>query len=281
MTSEFLAEGFSKVDQVDDPDRYSECLRVAYGRPFVLQYKARSFELLQLTHGQRVLDIGCGSGDDVAVMAQMVMPEGSAVGVDSSTHFIQEAIQCHSGKELPVEFHIANAEKLFFDDMSFDRCRIDRVLQYISDSQAAIQEIARVLKPDGLALAYDNDWQTFTINASNIEFSQAAARIWTESFPNPRVGSHLEKLFEQAGFCEIQVIPFTSTTDSFALADSLYNLRQLSERLVKNGNYDQSTANEWLADLVKKTGTEATLTTLTAFMVVGKRPKSHSPTQAL
>lgn len=60
--------GFNRVDQADAPQSYMECLDAQHATNFTRQYKRRTIELLTLQPGQQVLDIGCGTGEEVRVM---------------------------------------------------------------------------------------------------------------------------------------------------------------------------------------------------------------------
>jgi ubiquinone/menaquinone biosynthesis C-methylase UbiE len=54
-------------------------------------YKRRTLELLAADTGQRVLDVGCGVGEEVRVLARLVGSSGQAVGVDASASLVAEA----------------------------------------------------------------------------------------------------------------------------------------------------------------------------------------------
>ncbi len=87
----------------------------------------------QLRPGERILDVGCGCGDDLRRLAPLVAPNGCAVGVDSSQSMIDEARQRSTGCELPPQFELGDAAHLRWRSDYFDACRADRVFQHLPE----------------------------------------------------------------------------------------------------------------------------------------------------
>ena len=109
--------------------------------------------MLRLEPGVRVLDIGCGTGDDVREMAGFVGTGGQAVGIDPSRALIAESMRRAEGSTLPVEFRLGEVCKLDFPDAAFDRIRTDRVLIFVPEIEVALKEMLRVLRPGGRLVA--------------------------------------------------------------------------------------------------------------------------------
>lgn len=108
--------------------------------------------LARLTGGERVLDLGSGSGMDVFAAAVEVGPTGSAVGVDITPEQLAKAERLR--REDHVSFRRARIEKLPFDDASFDVVMSTGVVNLSADKPAVFAEAARVLRSGGrLALA--------------------------------------------------------------------------------------------------------------------------------
>lgn len=134
---------------------------------FVERYKRRSHQLMNLQEGHRVLDVGCGLGDDVMALVAQVGATGQVIGIDQSTTMIEQATARQGIQGRPVEFHVMDARNMTFDDNSFDAVRSDRVLQHIPDVHLAIKEMIRVLKPGGIIVLNETDWGTLTLDVSN------------------------------------------------------------------------------------------------------------------
>ncbi len=98
-----------------------------------------------LEPGGKILDLGCGSGRDSFFLAD----QGYKVwGVDISRVAIEKALK--NTKSSQIDFRVASAEELDFEDNFFDAVYSGWVLQSVPLESAA-SEIKRVLKPGGVA----------------------------------------------------------------------------------------------------------------------------------
>lgn len=272
MGDEYLSTGFTDVDGARDIDAYSRCLSFLDALPYYRNYKRRTYELLDLKPGVRVLDAGCGLGDDVFRMAEMVRPGGCAVGLDSSESLLGRAREDERASRLPVEFHPGDLKALPFPDRSFSRCRIDRVLQHVPDPGRAVRELARVLEPDGLLLAYDNDWGTFSVTSRDRKTTRALETAWCDSFTNGWIGRQLRQHFIEAGLADVMLYPGTSVISDFEAADRMYNLRETARRAVSSGLVSRTDASRWIGELMERTAEGTFAAALTAYTVIGRKP---------
>lgn len=109
-------------------------------------------DLARLIVGERVLDLGSGSGMDVFAAAVEAGPTGSVVGVDITPEQLAKAERLRGADH--VSFRRARIEELSFDDASFDVVISNGVVNLSADKPAVFAEAARVLRPGGrLALA--------------------------------------------------------------------------------------------------------------------------------
>ena len=110
------------------------------------------FGLADLVAGERVLDLGSGSGTDVFAAAVAVGPRGWVTGVDITPEQLAKAERLRA--EENVTFRQARIEELPFDDASFDVVISNGVVNLSADKPGVFAEVARVLRAGGrLALA--------------------------------------------------------------------------------------------------------------------------------
>jgi arsenite methyltransferase len=111
---------------------------------------ANPFSMGALQPGEDVLDVGCGAGMDSLVAAQMVGATGSVTGIDMTPEMVAKArgsiAEMGLGNVRIVE---GSAERLPFDDASFDVVISNGVIDLIPDKDAVFSEISRVLRSGG------------------------------------------------------------------------------------------------------------------------------------
>jgi len=108
------------------------------------------FRIGQLRPGERVVDVGSGAGIDSLIAAKMVGPSGQVIGVDMTPAMLEMARKSASEARAGyVEFREGLAESLPVPDGWADVVISNGVLNLLPDKLAALQEMARVLKPGG------------------------------------------------------------------------------------------------------------------------------------
>jgi SAM-dependent methyltransferase len=108
------------------------------------------FSLGELRPGERVADVGCGAGIDSLIAAKKVRPEGRVIGVDMTPFMLEKARRAAVEMGLAnVEFREGYAEALPVEDSWADVVISNGVLNLMPDKAAALEEMSRVLKPEG------------------------------------------------------------------------------------------------------------------------------------
>jgi SAM-dependent methyltransferase len=111
---------------------------------------ANPFSRGTLDPGEVVLDVGSGAGTDSLVAAQMVAPEGRVTGVDMTPEMLAKArAAAVEMGATNVEFVEGEAERLPFENESFDVVISNGVIDLAPDKDAVFSEVHRVLRPGG------------------------------------------------------------------------------------------------------------------------------------
>lgn len=108
--------------------------------------------------GKRLLEVGCGMGTD---LLQFARGGARVTGVDLTPRSIEISRHHLTLYEQRGDFAVTDAEKLPFEDESFDVVYSNGVLHHTPDTAGAVREIHRVLRPGGLArvmLYHRNSW---------------------------------------------------------------------------------------------------------------------------
>jgi arsenite methyltransferase len=108
------------------------------------------FDLARLQPGERVLDLGSGSGTDAFYAAIAVGETGEVVGVDFTDEQVEKARHLAASSDFPqVRFEHARIEELPFEDESFDVVISNGVINLSPQKDRVFAEAQRVLRPGG------------------------------------------------------------------------------------------------------------------------------------
>lgn len=240
-------------------------------QPDVQAYKRHTFTLLGVQAGHHLLDVGCGTGEDVRALARLVGSNGRVVGLDIREELIDEACKRTADTDLPIEYCIGDVYRLSFSDNTFDGCRADRVFQHLSDPHKALVEMIRVVRSGSSVVVADPDWETLVIDAANRAVTRRILNF-NCSFAHGWMGRQLPGLFRRAGLREVTIIPITHVVTDFALANHLFFLQDTVKEAQAAGLITNSEAIAWLDDLTRASGEGYFFSALTLFVVGGRKP---------
>jgi len=115
-------------------------------------------ELCRIGEGKYVLDVGCGAGVTPCYIARRCSCR--VVGVDVSERMVERSRERarKEGVADRVEFRVADAQDLPFEDELFDVVITESVTAFPEDKQRALREYARVTKPGGYVGLNESTW---------------------------------------------------------------------------------------------------------------------------
>jgi SAM-dependent methyltransferase len=116
------------------------------------------FARLGLAAGERVLEVGCGTGNLWRENAERIPGGVSLVLTDLSSGMLEAARERLCELTPQPEFRIADAQSLPFPDASFDVALSSFMLYHVPDRARALRELARVLRPGGRLLVATYPW---------------------------------------------------------------------------------------------------------------------------
>jgi len=114
-------------------------------------WKKMAIDLLGVRHGQIVLDVAGGTGDLTAKISKKVGSTGRVIlsDINSSMLSIGRDRMIDRGLFNNISYALLDAEKIPFADNTFDRVIIGFGLRNVTDKEAALRSMFRVLKPGG------------------------------------------------------------------------------------------------------------------------------------
>jgi SAM-dependent methyltransferase len=110
-----------------------------------------------LRRGMHVADLGCGVGTVTAMLAELVGPEGAAIGIDASAAQIAQARKRLQGACTNTSFVQARATDTGLPRESFDLVYCRFLLIHLPEPERALREMRALLKPNGILVCEDGD----------------------------------------------------------------------------------------------------------------------------
>lgn len=196
----------SAEEQFDE--QASRTLTAIYLTPDVVAQREKVLALLAPRPGEQALDIGCGPGLTTETLARAVGTQGSVLGIDIAPPML--AIARHRCASLPqVAFERADVTRLPCDDGRFDVALASQVYEYVEQIDAALAELARVIRPGGRAVLVDTDWESAVWASHDDARMRRVLEAWNEHIPHPQLPRSLRRRMEQAGFerVRVEVVP--------------------------------------------------------------------------
>lgn len=240
------------------------------------EVKRFAHSLLQLVPGEKVLDIGCGCGQDLLELQALVGLQGFAAGTDSSRAMIDEAKRRSTLAGQNIHFQVGTADRLEWPDSYFDACYADRVLQHLAEPERALQEMLRVLKTDGRMVVIDRDWGMVDIEASDSKTTDLVLNRAAGAIRNGQIGRELASLLERRGIVQSESLKKAIDITSLSAADILLDLRVVLAHAINEQLVAKDAALRWLDDLEQCDQSGTFHATVTLFIAHGKKGETSN-----
>jgi len=176
-----------------------------------VEARAAYLDLLGVTAGELVLDVGCGSGVVTRDIAGRVGPAGRAVGVDQSPQLLAVARELADGAGLGgrVEFREGSAQSLPFPDGAFDVAVAVTVLSHTPGGESVVPEMARVVRPGGRVGVFDLDTDMTSVTHPDRALTRRIVAAASDATAvDGWLSRRLPLLFARAGLEDVRVRGF-------------------------------------------------------------------------
>lgn len=264
---------WTDIDDDTDPGTFVTAMQEIAGVGPIQRYKRRSHQLLHPKPGDRMLDVGCGPGHDVLMLAEVVGENGEVVGIDNSESMIETAREAASG-HASVRFETDDALDLSFDDNSFDAARADRVLQHLESPTEAFEELRRVTRQGGWVGVSDTDWNSLFIDTPSGESEQFLSLEYAPT-GTPSMGRQLWRMAKDMGLRDIEVLPTVVHDTDYTVLEQAVMLEDWTGAMVAANEVTQAQVDAWIAGLREADEKGRLLAGATVFTVAGRVPTAQ------
>ena len=237
-------------------------LDAAESEPGVVRLRHRSYELLNLSPGACVVDVGCGAGRAVAELNQRGV---AAIGVDPDDLMIDTARRRWPG----AEFRMGSAEALPLPEQAVSGYRADKVLHVVPDPAAALAEARRVLTPGGRIVLVGQDWDALMIDSSHPDLTRAILRSQADSLPHPQVARAYRNLLLDTGFQDVTV---EAHTGIFTESGFLPMVEAFASKAVTSGSVTAEQGAVWVRDQRSRASSGRLFVAFPMFVASARRP---------
>ncbi len=157
---------------------------------------------LTLPPSAKVLEVGCGTGAMTRFLAQRSDFSGQIIGMDQSPIFVDAARRFAQEENVDncVDFQVGDAHSLDFSPDIFHAVIAHTVISHVTEPELVLREMARVLRPGGIAVIFDGDYASLTYAYPNHDFGQLMdMALANATFNNPRIMRDLPQLLPELG----------------------------------------------------------------------------------
>ena len=166
-------------------------------------------EKVGIKPGERVVDLGCGPGGVLGLLAERVGPTGSVVGIERSPHFAEVARRfVRENGWTQVEVRVGDASDTGLPRASFDGAHARLVLVTVPNPEKIVREMVSLVRPGGWVASYEADFVAHVCDPplpAWTRLREAFAASSAAQGMDLSTGRRTHRLFRAAGVTDIHV----------------------------------------------------------------------------
>jgi len=262
------------ADVAPEPARFAAALEERGRTASQVRLRRRFLRSAGISRGQRVLEVGSGSGVVARDLAAMVGARGHVVGVDASAALtaVARRLARRAGINGRLVLKVADGARLPFRDGRFDATVAVTVLLHVDGPDRMLAEMIRVTRAGGTVAAQDQDFGTLALThpdrALTSRILDAASR---QMCVEPLSGRRLRGLFSAAGLGRVRLRTDVYQDTTLEPYTRTF-LERRAEQAVRLGVTGAAGAQRWLDGFTALGRTGAFVMTLNYYGVTGVKP---------
>ena len=265
---------YGAIDRQRQPHGYVEHLEARGRTPAQTRLRRRFLRFAQLHRGQRVLEVGSGTGIVSRDAAALLGPRGQVIGVDPSRVMTRAArsLARSGGLGRHLVYTVGAGARLRFAANRFDRVFAVTVLLHVVNSGAILSEMVRVTRHGGIVAVQDQDFGSLTLDHPDRRLSArimdgVVGRMYPDPFSGRTIFGRLVRLGLRRVRLAVDVFQDT-TLEPYTHA----MLRRRAENAIRLGLASPRVAARWLADIERLAAAGQFAFTLNYYAARGVKP---------
>jgi ubiquinone/menaquinone biosynthesis C-methylase UbiE len=255
----------------EDAARMAAFLEERAHLPDQAHVNARVVETLAPMSGERILEVGCGSGALCRLAAPRIRPEGHVTGLDISPDMIAAARRYadEAGVADAITFDAGPAEALPYAKASFDAAFAARLMLHVTQPEVVLREMMRVVRRGGRVVLMDWDWETVTVDHPDRELTRRLLHWRCDHHGgNNWSGRQLWRLMLDADLRDVSVMPVVTVVhdEETSLTQSLWRAAQVSN---DGGTVISNERDSWVSELKERLAAGRFFASIVYFIVRG------------
>jgi len=221
--------------------------------------------------GERLLEVGSGTGVLCRLMAARLLPGGHITGIDISPEFARHAqlYASEAGQSGVITFDTGNAETLPYADGSFDGSYASRILLHSADPDLIVHQMARVVRPGGRVVLMDWDFETVTVDHPDRALTRLLLHWRTDNHGGDNwSGRQLWRRATQEGLTNLEVtsVVTVARTEQDGLTQSLWRAAEVARN---GGGISAKEHDAWIDKLKQRLADGTFFASIVYFIVKG------------
>jgi len=248
----------------------------ARGRtPAQARLRRRFLKFVPVKPGERVLEVGCGTGVVVRDLAALVGRRGEVVGIDASRRLLERAraLCRRTAEDTRITLRVADGARLPFAAGRFDASLAITVILHVADPLRVVREMARVTRPGGRVGLQDQDFGVVAVTHPDRALTERIMRGVAERvYEEPHSGRRLPGLLRAAGLEDVRLLTDVYQDTTLEPWTKTF-LERRAERALRFGIVDAPTAERWLDGFTEVVAVDSFVLTVNYYGAVGIKPR--------
>src|SRR6267143_1855730 len=176
------------ADVQTNVDEMARSLEARGRTPAQARLRRRFLRFIPVGSGEKVLEVGCGTGVVVRDLAALVGRRGEVVGIDASRRLLDRAraLCREAARRSRVALRVGDGARLPFAADRFDVALAITVILHVADPLRVVREMARVTRPGGRVGVQDQDFGVVAVThpdrALTERYQDTTLEPWTKTF---------------------------------------------------------------------------------------------------